>query len=128
MFHLCFLIVESLKVGARMAGPSRAVDNEAYRAWYAEKQRVDVQEAGHRCKARRAHNTREERALLANPPQATSMPLEHGLARVSRICTDLGREIAEFASSRLEHHDTRIQHLTVQKFLGHTSMKDMIPP
>jgi hypothetical protein len=63
-----------------------------------------------------------------NPPQAASMPLEHGMVKISRICRDLGWEIAEFASSCLEHHDTRIQHLAVQKFLGHTSMKDMILP
>jgi hypothetical protein len=108
MFRLCLLAIESLKVGARMAGPSRAVDDEAYQAWYAEKWRVDVREAERRCKARRAQNAREEHALLANPPQADVMPLEHGPARVSRICRDLGREIAEFASSHLEHHDTRI--------------------
>jgi hypothetical protein len=46
MFRLYLLAVESLKVGAGMAGPSRAVDNEAYRAWYAEKRRVDVREVG----------------------------------------------------------------------------------
>jgi hypothetical protein len=51
-----------------------------------------------------------------------------GPTRACRISADIGREIAEFAASRLIHHDVNIQHLTVQKFLGNSCMKGMIPP
>jgi hypothetical protein len=48
-------------------------------------------------------------------------------SRATRISQDLAKEIAEFASSRLEQSNSNIQHLTVQRFMGHSSMKEMIP-
>jgi hypothetical protein len=67
----------------------------------------------------------EERDLLESPPHPT---LVQGPTRACQISADIGREIAEFAASCLVHHDMNIQHLDVQKFLGHSCMKGMIPP
>jgi hypothetical protein len=67
----------------------------------------------------------EERDLHESPPLPT---LVQGPARACLISADIGREIAEFVASRLVHHDVNIQHLAVQKFLGHSCMKGMIPP
>jgi hypothetical protein len=100
---------------------------DAYRAWYAQKWKEDGRERTQRCRVRRGETA--EMALGVNSgPQPPPVSVELCASRAIRISQDLAKEIAEFASSRLEHYDTNVKHLTVQRFLGHSYMKEMIPP
>jgi hypothetical protein len=47
---------------------------------------------------------------------------------VSRISAGLVRELVQFASLLLKDFDSKIQQLTIQKFLSHAVMKDIVPP
>jgi hypothetical protein len=100
---------------------------DAYQAWYAQKRKEDGRERTRRCRVRR-----REMAKMApevnSGPQPPPVSVELCASRATRISQDMAKEIAEFSSSCLEHYETNIQHLTVQRFLGHSYMKEMIPP
>ena len=64
---------------------------------------------------------------INSAPQPLTLGMELGASRATRISQDLTKEIAKFASSHLEQYNSNIQHLIVQRFLGHSSMKEMIP-
>jgi hypothetical protein len=100
---------------------------DAYRAWYAEKWKEDGRDRTQRCRARN-RVTAEVDSYVNTARQPPTVSVELGASKATRISQDLAKEIAEFASSRLEHYDTNVKHLTVQRFLGHSYMKEMIPP
>jgi hypothetical protein len=100
---------------------------DAYRAWYAEKWKEDGRDRTQRCRARN-RVTAEVDSYVNTARQPPTVSVELGASKATRISQDLAKEIAEFASSRLEQYDSNIQHLTIQRFLGHSSMKEMIPP
>jgi hypothetical protein len=105
---------------AGSANTVRLMQDEEYHAMYAEKRRIAQRESTRRCRAKKAACAQEvrvqeeraeeecvaeERDLLESPPLPT---LVQGPARAYRISADIGREIAEFAASRLVHHDVNI--------------------
>jgi hypothetical protein len=85
---------------------------DAYRAWYAQKWKEDGRERKRRCRARRGETAKMAQGVNSGP-QPPPISVELCASRATRISQDLAKEIAEFASSRLEHYDTNIQHLTV---------------
>jgi hypothetical protein len=93
---------------------------DAYQAWYAQKRKEDGRERTRRCRVRR-----REMAKMApevnSGPQPPPVSVELCASRATRISQDMAKEIAEFSSSCLEHYETNIQHLTVQRFMGHSS-------
>lgn len=102
---------------------------EAYQLWYAEKRKLDGRERTRRCRARKLASAANEQDPAVPPHnQRVSLTRQQYEGRVARISANLAKEFVDFASSRLESFDSNIQHLTIQKFLGHTAMKTMIPP
>jgi hypothetical protein len=101
----------------------------SYRIWYVEKRKLDGRERTRKCRARKLNSTTSEQDPTV-PPHNQRVPLtrQQYSSRAARISANLAKEFVDFASSHLESFDSNIQHLTIQKFLGHIAMKAMIPP
>lgn len=99
-----------------------------YRAWYAEKRKVDNRERVRKYRARQ----NESRAALESTavrsesvdPKFSSLDTK----KIARTSATLAREIGVYAAKKLKNHDIDVQHLTIMKFLGQPVLKHIVPP
>jgi hypothetical protein len=104
---------------------------ERHQSWSLAKRRALGRERTRRYRARKADARNEETARNQTDPesvQGAPLTLEHCQSRATRISAGLARELVQFAAPLLKDFDSKIQQLTIQKFLSHVDMKDIVPP
>ena len=99
-----------------------------YRVDYAEKRKAENRERVRRCRTRQASLRESESPHLAVAIE--SAPVRHQDAcdrSVVRTSSKLATKLANIVSNRLRRYDPVVQHLTIEKFLGHGMLTGMLP-
>ena len=98
-----------------------------YRVDYAEKRKADNRERVRRCRTRQATLQESESPHLAVAIESALVRHQDACDRsVVRTSSKLATELANIVSNRLRRYDPVVQHLTIEKFLGHRMLTRML--
>ena len=102
---------------------------DQYRLDYAAKRKADNRERVRRCRARKTAAEKESHSSLIVAGMAIpSLGSRDASNRTKhRTSAGLARELAMIVASRLKNYDPIVQHLTIEKFLGHEVLHGMVP-
>lgn len=108
---------------------------QQYRVDYAQKRKADTREKVRLCRARQATLRESQTIFRENEFSHIAVAMETAPVRhhdaadrsVQRTSSKLAVEIAEIVSSRLRIYSPLVQHMTIEKFLGHGLLTGMLP-